>query len=112
MPGKLTLRVLDSKTMAPVASPTFEEMARPLVGICVGTPDAGAVVDGGDAGDAGDAGVSACPAWEFANLSVGQHNIQVGAPGYNQVPVAVTVLGPSGCCGTGPDVDKTVLLVK
>lgn len=91
--GTLTIKALDAQSMMPVAA-TFTEGATKLVGTC--SADAGGV----------------CAAWQFPNLSIGAHTITVQAPGYKDASLAVTMSGPSGCCGRGPDVDKTVLMTS
>ena len=58
-PGKLTLHVVDSMFMQPIASPTFSENMQVLQGYCV----------------MGDA--SGCAAWEFPGLGIGPHTITV-----------------------------------
>lgn len=93
-PGKLTLHVVDDQFMQPVASPTFSENMQMLQAVC----------------SMGDA--SMCTAWEFPNLSIGAHTITIKAPNALDAMVTVQISGPAGCCGFGPDVDKTVVMTK
>jgi hypothetical protein len=97
-PGPLTLEVVDGMG-APVAGPQFAEQGHALTGVC--ETDAGVILQ--------DAG--ACGSWVFMELSMGPHTITVSAPGYQPTTVSVTIQGPSGCCGEGPAVDRTVTLL-
>ncbi|HET7373721.1 MAG TPA: hypothetical protein VFJ20_10055 [Gemmatimonadaceae bacterium] len=91
-PGKLILHVVDSQFMQPIASPTFTENGQMLQPTCI----------------MGDSG--ACSAWQFAGLFIGGHTIVVHAPNALDATLMVTISGPTGCCGFGPDVDKTVVM--
>jgi len=53
---------------------------------------------------------SACSAWEFPGLFIGAHTIVVHATNTLDATVMVTISGPAGCCGLGPDVEKTVVM--
>ena len=96
-PGPLTLEVVDGMGQ-PVADPVFTEQGQPLAGVC--ETDAGMVIL--------DAGT--CGSWLFSQLPEGPHTIMVSAPGYAPATVSVTIQGPAGCCGTGPAVDRTVMM--
>src|SRR5258708_4118938 len=89
-PGTLILRVLDSRTTTPVASPSFSEAGHPIVGECAGGSDAGTDASSdasSDVGDAGDAGAVACSDWRFTSLAEGAHTIQIDAPGFQTATV-------------------------
>ena len=99
-PGELVIQVVDAAG-TPIASPTFTESGRPLSAFC--ETDGGQIIP--------DASV--CGAWRVDVLSIGQHTITVGAPGYPMSQtIMVSVSGPMGCCGRGPDVDVTVTLYQ
>jgi hypothetical protein len=97
-PGTLVVQVVDAVN-APVASPGFTENGNTLQAYC--ETDAGQILD--------DAGT--CGAWHLDTLSIGPHVITVAAPGYEPQTLSVTIRGPAGCCGQGPEVDQTVTLV-
>jgi hypothetical protein len=103
--GKLTVHVLDAQSMTPVLQTTFTENGQPLMATCVAS-DAG-VAEGG-----ADGGAPLCSTWLLQTVFIGAHTIGVHAPGYKDETLTVTMQGPSGCCGMGPDVDKTVLLTS
>jgi hypothetical protein len=98
-PGTLVVGVLDAGG-TPVAGVTFTESGQSLQAYC--ESDAGQILT--------DAG--ACDAWHLDTLSVGPHSILVSAPGYASQTIDVTIQGPAGCCGRGPEVDKTVTLAS
>jgi len=93
-PGPLVIHMTGG-----VASPTFSENGQTLAAYC--ETDAGQIVL-----DAGS-----CDLWRIDTLSIGAHTITISAPGYASTTISVTISGPSGCCGQGPEVDKTVTLV-
>lgn len=92
--GRLTLHVVDSTFMQPIAKPTFTENGQPVAANCAMNDDAGA-----------------CTAWGFPNLYIGPHTIVVHAMNALDATIMVTLSGPNGCCGFGPDVDKTVVMM-
>jgi hypothetical protein len=95
MPGILVVKVHDASG-ADVPSPTFTEKGAKLAASCASPTDAGPDV---------------CPAgWTFPNLFEGPHTIVVTAPGFDTQTITVTIQGPAGCCGIGPEVDQTVTL--
>ncbi len=99
-PGQLVIQVIDAAGR-PIASPTFTENGRPLSAYC--ETDGGQIL----------LDASVCGAWRIDVLSIGQHTITVGAPGYPMSQtIMVSVSGPMGCCGRGPDVDETVTLYQ
>jgi hypothetical protein len=92
MPGKLVVKVNDASG-APVRAPTFTESGRSLTASC-----------GEDAG-------ATCPSgWTLELLPQGPHTIVVGATELSSKTISVTIQGPAGCCGQGPEVDETVTL--
>lgn len=95
--GVLRVHVLDAQSMAPIAGVSFSRGGAALAATCAA--DAGAP-DGG----------AACATWELDALGFGANTIDVAAPGYKAASLSVTMSGPSGCCGRGPDVEKTVTL--
>lgn len=97
LPGRLTLEVVDGSNQ-PVQGPVFTEKGQALGGVC--ETDAGVILP-----DAGS-----CGSWIFDELPEGPHTIQVSAPGYAPATVSVTIQGPTGCCGMGPAVDRTVVM--
>src|SRR5439155_17738003 len=48
----------------------------------------------------------------FPNLYIGAHTITIKATNALDAMVTVQLSGPTGCCGFGPDVDKTVVMTK
>ncbi len=96
-PGPLIVAVLNAAG-SPVASPTFTENGRRLSIDC--ETDGGQILL-----DAGE-----CGAWHVDEFSVGAHTITVSAAGYASQTINVTIQGPAGCCGQGPEVDQTVTL--
>ena len=76
--------------MQPPATVTFLESGKMVQATCT----------------AGDAG--ACTTWELLNLGIGAHTIVVHASNALDAMLMVQILGPTGCCGMGPDVEKTV----
>jgi hypothetical protein len=93
MPGTLTLLVLDRATQKPVgADLTFTTMARALPFYCSTPEDAGTV----------------CPSWTLSYI--GDFDVEVTAPGYKTGTIHVTIEGPAGCCGRGPDTSATLVL--
>ena len=94
----------------PVKSPFFTEGGKQLLFQCVLVdPDAGA----GDASatDAGDAGGPLCVKWQLY-FSAGPHTITIDALGYVSQTLDLTLKGPTGCCGQGEQLEKTVTLAS
>lgn len=103
----LTVTVLGTGG-ALVPSPFFAEGGKQLLFQCIlYDQDAGAAA--GDAGDAGPAKV--CAKWQLF-LSVGKHAITIDAQGYVSQTLDLDLKGPTGCCGQGEQVEKTVTLVS
>jgi hypothetical protein len=96
-PGTLVVKVHDVSG-ADVASPTFTEKGAKLSASCPSPTDTGA-------------GLCAS-GWSFGigSLSLGPHTIDVTAPGFDTQTIDATIQGPAGCCGIGPEVDRTVIL--
>lgn len=101
----VTLAVQDT-TGTPVPGPYFSEGSNQLLFQCdVFAADAGA----GDAGDAGPGKV--CAKWKMY-LKAGKHPITIDAQGYVSQTLDVDLKGPTGCCGQGEQLEKTVTLAK
>ncbi len=96
-PGPLVVHF--GGTNGAVNAPSFSENGQTLSAYC--ESDAGQIVL--------DAG--ACDLWRLDTLSIGPHTITISAPGYVPTKISVTISGPSGCCGQGPEVDEDVTLV-
>src|SRR5262249_76325 len=100
-PGSLYLSVTDAPNGAPIANPTFSaQMASQPGNPVTVTPTC---TMGSN---------PACTEWEFPFLDQGSDIITVTAPGYDMGSVTVQIIGPSGCCGKGPDVRQSVMLHK
>ena len=97
-PGTLVVQVVDAAD-APVAAPSFTEKGQTLQAYC--ETDGGQIL----------ADASTCGGWHLDTLSIGPQVITVAAPGYEPQTLSVTIQGPAGCCGRGPEVDETVTLV-
>ena len=95
MPGKLVVKVQDASG-ADVPSPTFTEKGAVIAATCESPTDTGP---------------GRCASgWTFPYLALGAHEIVVTAPGFDTKTIDVTLQGPNGCCGIGPEVDQTVTL--
>jgi hypothetical protein len=94
--GPLVIKVVDASG-AEIASPTFTREGVSVVPECESTTDTGA---------------GSCPSgWTFRFLFEGPNSVVVSAPGFGTQTVTATLEGPSGCCGVGPEVDRTVTLI-
>lgn len=113
--ASITFQVV-GPTGTPVRNPFFTEGGKQLLFQCVlvdqdaGAGDASGS-DAADAGDAGDAGGSLCVKWQLY-FSAGPHTITIDALGYVSQTLALTLKGPTGCCGQGEQLEKTVTLVS
>jgi len=95
MPGPLVIKVVDPSG-AEVKSPKFSQHGAPLTATCE---------------DKSDTGAGLCSVgWTIQLLPEGTQTIDVSAPGYVTQTITVKIEGPSSCCGTGPEVDRTVTL--
>jgi hypothetical protein len=93
----LVLTLTDASDGGFIASPSFSEMTSS------GTTPATAESRCATA----DAG---CAVYDFRLLPEGMHTLTISAPGYSSATVTFSISGPTGCCGQGPEVDKTVAL--
>jgi hypothetical protein len=86
--GRLLLQVHDASG-APIANPTFGSYSAS----CSMPADAGP-----------------CPEWIFEGLNLGNNAITISAAGFQSKTIMVDAMGPTGCCGRGPDISQTITL--
>lgn len=92
-PGTLTVHMKDAQTMQALTMASFTEAGKPASASCKVDQQ---MMCTGD--------------WVFQNLFIGPHTIEARSPGHAPKTFTVTISGPAGCCGLGPDVEETVLL--
>lgn len=92
-PGRLVVDVKDDQTMAGIGTATFIEAGKALQPSCQVNQQ-----------------MQCTGTYQLAGLAIGQHTIEVHAVGHAPKTLTTQVLGPTGCCGVGPDTNETVLL--
>jgi hypothetical protein len=108
--ASITFRIV-GPSGTPVRNPFFTEGGKQLVFQCVLVDPDASDASATDADDAGDAGGPVCAKWQMY-FPAGPHTITIDALGYVSQTLALTLKGPTGCCGQGEQLEKTVTLAS